>query len=75
MSRRTVSISSLADSVLAEVAAADRVKKAEVEAVRTTAPRYEAEISTLLRKTAAELRAAPTDPSYADLNAFMTGKL
>jgi hypothetical protein len=75
MSRRAVSIASLADGVLAEINAADRTKKAATEAAQTVVPAYESEVSRLLRKTATELRRGSNDPTYQDLNAFMAGKL
>jgi hypothetical protein len=68
-------IGTVSDEILAEVKQAERVKLAEAAAVRAATPRYTSEISALMHKVAEDLRATSRDVSYADLGAYLEGKL
>ena len=65
------SISKISDEILAEVEQGERVKTAEVEAIRAATPRYSTEIGELMHKVAEELRGAPADVTYTDLDSFL----
>ena len=71
MSRRPKNISAITDEILAEITAAERVKTAEVEALRATTPSHRTEISQLLHKVAAELRTNASDVTYDDVNQLL----
>lgn len=69
------SISDVADQVLAEVKRVERVKVAELEAVRAATPRHKTEVGALMHKVAEELRATPVEVTYDDLAAYLGGRL
>ena len=77
MSRnRPKSISAFSEEVLAEVESAERVKQAEVQAVRAATPRHSTELGQLMHKAAEELRgSAEPEVTYEDLEAFLGGRL
>ena len=76
MSRpRSTSLAALSTAVLAEVEAEERVKAAEVEALRTEIPRHASDLGRLLHKVAADLREQASDVTYEDLHAFAEGRL
>ena len=71
MSRRPKNISAVTDEILAEVASAERVKTAEIEALRATTPTHRTEMSQLLHKVAEELRTSASDVTYEDVNQLL----
>lgn len=74
MSRKpSKSFSSIADEILAEASSAQRVKQAELAAVRAATPRVSSEVGELLYKAAADLRSTPADITMDDLRAFING--
>lgn len=64
-------ISTISDEILAEVEQGERVKLAEVTAVREATPRFATEIGQLMHKVAEDLRAAPREVTYDDLNTYL----
>lgn len=76
MKQRDVStLSELSAAVLAEANQAERVKTAQVEAVRAATPTHLTELGTLMHKVAEELRSAPPEVTYEDLDLFFKGEL
>lgn len=67
-------LSIIADEVLSQVESAERIKHAEVEALRAVVPKHRSEIAQLLHKMAEDLRAAPDDVTYEDLGQFLEGR-
>lgn len=65
----------VADDVLNEVERVERVKEAEVAAVRAATPRHQGDLGQLLCKLAEEVRAIPEDVTYDDLRAYSEGRL
>jgi hypothetical protein len=64
-------IETISDEILAEVEQGERVKLAEVAAVREATPRYATEIGQLMHKVAEDLRATPREVTYDDLTAYL----
>jgi hypothetical protein len=69
-----MSIDDLAAQILADVDQAERVKLAELEAVRGGQPRFQSELGELLHKAADELRTATDEVSTEDLEQFLGGQ-
>lgn len=68
--RRLVAV---ADDLLVEVEAAERVKAAELQAVRAATPRHRTEVGAMLTKVAGLLRTDDGEVTYADLRAHVGG--
>lgn len=71
--RKIVSISSVADQVLADAARSEQTKVAEAAALREASRPSRGELGTLFHKVAEGLREAPTDVTYSDLHAYLAG--
>jgi hypothetical protein len=72
---RSTSLAALSTAVLAEVEAEERVKAAEVEALRAATPRHVSDLGRLLHKAAEELNDDANDVTYDDLQSFAEGRL
>ena len=76
MSRpRPTPLAEVSTAILAEVKAEERVKAAEVEALRAATPRHASALGRLLHKAAEELNDDASDVTYDDLQAFAEGRL
>jgi len=71
--RSVTSLAALSENVLAEVEGEQRVKSAEMAALRAARPDSCSEIAQLLHKVAEEIRSTPPDVTYEDLAAYMQG--
>lgn len=71
--RKVVSISAVADEVLADAARVEQTKTAEAAALREASRPSRGELGALFHKVAEDLRAAPTDVTYADLHSYLAG--
>jgi len=67
----SISLETLSAEILADLERDERVKTAEVEAVRAAQPRFRTELGQLLHKVAEELRAATDEVSWGDLATLM----
>ena len=75
MSRaQSMSIDDLAAQILADDDQAERVKLAELEAVRGGQPRFQSELGELLHKVADEMRTTADEVSTEDLERFLGGQ-
>jgi hypothetical protein len=70
---KITSFAALSERVLAEVEGEQRVKSAEIAAIREANPDSCSEIAQLLHKVASEIRSAPSDITYDDMANFMSG--
>ncbi len=76
MSRpRPTPLAEVSTAILAEVKAEERVKAAEVEALRAATQRHASDLGRLLHKAAEELNDDANDVTYDDLHAFVEGRL
>jgi len=72
---RPTPLAELSTAILAEVEAEERVKAAEVEALRAATPRHASDLGRLLDKVAEDLRGDASEVTYDDLHAFVEGRL
>lgn len=73
--RPSKNIGAIADEILAEVSHAERIKTAEVEAIRNIPRGYQTDIGQLLHKLAQDLRSVPAEVTYDDLRDCLRGQL
>jgi len=71
MSRSPRNLASVADEILENVAAAERIKTAEAAVVKSSTPTHTTEISNLLHKMAEELRVESPDVTWDDVHALL----
>ena len=64
-------ITTISNEILAEVEQGEQIKLAEISAVRDATPRYTTEIGLLMHKVAEDLRAAPREVTYDDLDTYL----
>jgi hypothetical protein len=71
--RQPKTLVAVTDEILAEVTAHERVKTAEINALRDVTPSHQTEIGQLLHKVAEDLRHTAVDVTYEDLNQYVAG--
>lgn len=69
--KHTKSVESVVDEILADVAHMQRVKFAQVEALRVASKDHGFELTQQLRKTAQQLRKNEITVTYADVEQFL----